>query len=163
MNIATIIARVPLGLVFVVFGSNAFLHFIPTPPMSGPAGAFIGAMMDTGYVKVVGFCQIAGGLILLTGRFIPLGITLLGPVIVNILCFNISMNHQGWQVVFVVAALALFPLWCHRTSFAGLLKPRVPPSGDSFPTAASARAGEAGERMSTLLFIPGSLPLGSTV
>ncbi len=123
MKIATIIARILLGLVFVVFGSNAFLHYIPTPPMSGPAGAFIGAMMDTGYVKVVGFCQVAGGLILLIGRFIPLGLTLLGPVIVNILCFHIFMNHQGWQVASVVAVLALFLLWRYRANFAGLLKP----------------------------------------
>lgn len=123
MKIATIIARVLLGLVFVVFGSNAFLHFITAPPMSGPAGAFIGAMMDTGYVKVVGFCQVAGGLILLIGRYIPLGLTLLGPVIVNILCFHIFMNHQGWQLASVVAALALFLLWRHRANFAGLLRP----------------------------------------
>ena len=123
MKIATLIARVLLGLVFVVFGSNAFLHFITAPPVSGPAGAFIGAMMDTGYVKVVGFCQVAGGLILLVGRFIPLGLTLLGPVIVNILCFHIFMNHQGLPLALVVAALALFLLWRHRANFAGLLKP----------------------------------------
>jgi len=123
MKIATIIARILLGLVFTVFGSNAFLHFIPMPPMSGPAGAFMGAMMDTGYVKVVGFCQVAGGLILLIGRYIPLGLTLLGPVIVNILCFHIFMNHQGLPLALVVAALALFLLWRHRANFAGLLKP----------------------------------------
>ena len=122
MKIVEIIARVLLGLVFVVFGSNAFLHFINAPPMSGSAGAFIGAMMDTGYVKVVGFCQVAGGLILLIGRYIPLGLILLGPVIVNILCFHIFMNHQGWQVASVVAAIALFLLWRHRANFAGLLK-----------------------------------------
>ena len=123
MKIATIIARVLLGLVFVVFGSNAFLHFITAPPMSGPAGAFIGAMMDTGYVKVVGFCQVAGGLILLIGRFIPLGLTLLGPVIVNILCYHIFMDRQGLPIALVVAVLALFLLWRHRANFAGLLKP----------------------------------------
>jgi len=98
MKIAEIIARILLGLVFVVFGSNAFLHFIKAPPMSGPAGDFINAMMDSGYVKVVGFCQVAGGLLLLLGRFVPLGLTLLGPVIVNILCYHIFLNHEGWQV-----------------------------------------------------------------
>src|SRR5580704_5596653 len=103
MKIVTVIARVLLGLVFVVFGSNAFLHFIPTPPMSGPGGAFVTAMMDTGYVKVVGGCQVAGGLILLIGRYIPLGLTLLGPVIVNILCYHIFLNHEGWQLATVVA------------------------------------------------------------
>ena len=123
MKIATIIARILLGLVFVVFGSNAFLHFINAPPMSGPAGAFIGALMDTGYMKVVASCQVLGGLILLIGRYVPLGLTLLGPVIVNILCFHIFMNHEGWQLASVVAVLALFLLWRHRTNFAGLLKP----------------------------------------
>ena len=123
MKIATIIARILLGLVFVVFGSNAFLHFINAPPMSGPAGGFIGALMDTGYMKVVASCQVLGGLILLIGRYVPLGLTLLGPVIVNILCFHIFMNHEGWQLASVVAALALFLLWRHRANFAGLLKP----------------------------------------
>jgi hypothetical protein len=123
MKIAEMIARILLGLVFVVFGSNAFLHFIKAPPMTGPSGDFINAMMTTGYVKVVGFCQVAGGLILLIGRFIPLGLTLLGPVIVNILCFHIFLNHEGWQMAAVVAALALFLLWRHRANFAGLLKP----------------------------------------
>jgi len=123
MKITTIIARVLLGLVFTVFGSNAFLHFIPMPPMSGPSGAFIGAMNETHYLYVVAGCQVAGGLILLIGRYIPLGLTLLGPVIVNILCFHIFMNHEGWQLASVVAALALFLLWRHRANFAGLLKP----------------------------------------
>jgi putative oxidoreductase len=123
MKIVTVIARVLLGLVFVVFGSNAFLHFIPTPPMSGPGGAFVTAMMDTGYVKVVGGCQVAGGLILLIGRYIPLGLTLLGPVIVNILCFHILMDRSGLPIALVVAALALFLLWRYRANFAGLVKP----------------------------------------
>ena len=123
MKIVEIIARVLLGLVFTVFGSNAFLHFIPMPPMSGPSGAFIGAMNETHYLYVVAGCQVAGGLILLIGRYIPLGLTLLGSVIVNILCFHIFMNHEGWQLASVVAALALFLLWRHRANFAGLLKP----------------------------------------
>jgi len=124
MKIATIIARVLLGLVFVVFGSNICLHFIPMPPQKPSlATDFSKALMESHYMYVVGFCQVAGGLILLIGRYIPLGLTLLGPVIVNILCFHIFLNHQGWQVASVVAALALFLLWRHRANFAGLLKP----------------------------------------
>jgi len=124
MKIATIIARVLLGLVFVVFGSNIFLHFIPMPPQKPSlATDFSKALMESHYMYVVGFCQIVGGLILLLGRYIPLGLTLLGPVIVNILCFHIFMNHQGWQVASVIAVLALFLLWRHRANFAGLLKP----------------------------------------
>ena len=123
MKIAETIARVWLALVFAVFGSNAFLHFIPMPPMSGPSGDFIIAMYERAISTSSAGCQVAGGLILLTGCFIPLGLTLLGPVIVNILCFHIFMNHQGWQLASLVAALALFLLWRHRANFAGLLKP----------------------------------------
>jgi uncharacterized membrane protein YphA (DoxX/SURF4 family) len=121
MKIATIIVRSLLGLVFVVFGSNVFLHFITMPPMSGPAGDFMTAMFSTGYLYVVGACQVIGGLILLSGRFTPLGLTLLGPVIVNILCFHIFMNHQGLPLALVVAALALFLLWRNKSAFAGIL------------------------------------------
>jgi len=124
MKIATIIARVLLGLVFTVFGANIFLHFIPMPePKPSLATDFAKALMESHYMYVVGFCQVAGGLILLTGRYVPLGLTLLGPVIVNILCFHIFMNHQGWQLASVVAALALFLLWRYRANFAGLVKP----------------------------------------
>ncbi len=124
MKIATIIARILLGLVFTVFGANIFLHFIPMPePKPSLATDFAKALMESHYMYVVGFCQVAGGLILLTGRYVPLGLTLLGPVIVNILCFHIFMNHQGWQLASVVAALALFLLWRYRANFAGLVKP----------------------------------------
>jgi len=90
MKVATIIARILLGLMFVVFGSNAFLHFLPMPEMSGPAGDFIGSMAISGYLKVIAAFQIAGGALLLIGRYVPLGLTLLGPVVVNIICITCS-------------------------------------------------------------------------
>ena len=89
MKYAILIARVLLGIVFVVFGSNAFLHFIPTPPLQGQAGAFIGALIASGYIYAVAILQIVGGLLLLIGRFVPLGLALLGPVIVNIMLYHI--------------------------------------------------------------------------
>ena len=80
MKYAIIIARVLLGLVFAVFGSNAFLHFIPMPPMQGQAGAFIGALASSGYIYVIALLQVVGGLFLLIGgRFVPLGLTLPRP------------------------------------------------------------------------------------
>lgn len=122
MKAATIIARVLLGLVFVVFGSNAFLHFIPLPPMEGPSAAFMGAMAATGYLKVVAALQVIGGALLLLGRYVPLGLTLLGPIIVNIVLFHVFMDRNGLPMAIVVSALALFLLWRHRSSFAGLVQ-----------------------------------------
>ena len=122
MKIATLLVRILLGLVFVVFGSNLIHPFLPMPPMHGPAGDFLGAMGGTGYLKVVGALQVAGGAILLLGRYVPLGLTLLGPVIVNILCFHIFLAPSGLPLALIVTALALFLLWRYRAAFAGLVR-----------------------------------------
>ena len=124
MKVATIIARILLGLMFVVFGSNIFLHFIPMPPQKPSlATDFSKALMESGFMYVVGFLQVAGGLLLLIGRCVPLGLTLLGPVIVNILLFHIFLERSGLPMAIVVSALALFLLWRYRANFAGLTKP----------------------------------------
>ena len=129
MKIATNISRVVLGLIFVTFGSNMFLHFIPMPPPpEGPAREFMTALFMSHYVYVVGALQVVGGLILLSGRYVPLGLTLLGPVIVNIDCFHVLMAPAGLPMALVVSFLALFLLWRYRGHFAGLVKNAPTPS-----------------------------------
>src|ERR1700752_2190515 len=96
MKIATVITRTLLGLIFVVFGSNIFFHFIPMPPPpEGPARDFMTALFVSHYLYVVGALQVVGGLLLFTGRWVPLGLALVGPVIVNILCFHVLMAPAG--------------------------------------------------------------------
>jgi hypothetical protein len=80
------------------------------------------------YLYVVGALQVAGGLLLLTGRWLPLGLTLLGPVIVNILAFHVLMAPAGLGMAIVVTALALFLVWRYRENFAGLVRPPQPPA-----------------------------------
>ena len=132
MKTATIIARSLLGLIFVVFGSNMFLQFIhlPPPPAGSPASEFFMGLYLSHYVYVIGGLQVVGGLILLSGRYVPLGLTLLGPVIVNILSFHAFMAPEGLPMAFVVSALALFLLWRYRENFAGLVK-NSPPHTES--------------------------------
>src|SRR6266404_5881101 len=123
MKTATIISRVLLGLIFVTFGLNMFLNFIPMPPPpEGPAREFMTALFMSHYVYVVGALQVVGGLILLSGRWMPLGLTLLGPVIVNIVCFHALMAPAGLPMAIAASALAVFLLWRHRGNFAGLFK-----------------------------------------
>ncbi len=123
MKIATIIVRILLGLVFVVFGSNAFLHFISMPPLpQGLVGDFLRALFESGYVYVIAAFQVVGGLLLLIGRFVPLGLTLLGPVIVNIVFFHVFLDRTRLPIALVLSALALFLLWQYRSAFAGLVK-----------------------------------------
>ena len=122
MKIAALIARLLLGVIFLVFGSNLFLHFLKMPPPSGQAGAFFGALFSSGYIYAIAALQVAGGLLLLIGRFVPLGLTLLGPVIVNILLFHICLAPEGLPLAGVVAVLTLVVLAHYRQSFAPLLE-----------------------------------------
>jgi putative oxidoreductase len=124
MKYAIIIVRVLLGVVFVVFGSNAFLHFIPTPPMQGQPAAFIGALISSGYIYAIAALQMLGGLCLLIGaRFVPLGLTLLGPVIVNIVFYHIFLDRSGLPIAIVITILSLFLLWIYRYKFPAIFRP----------------------------------------
>src|SRR5712692_5745537 len=124
MKILTVIARIFLGLVFVFFGSNAFLHFLPMPPLpQGLAGLYLKAFLDSGYVYIIGGMQLIAGLLLLIGRFVPLGLTVLAAIVFNIWAFHILMAPEGFPPALVVTVLELFLLWQYRTAFAPLLKP----------------------------------------
>jgi len=126
MKIVVIVARVLLGLMFFVFGLNPFLHFIPVPPMSGHAGAFLGAMIGSHYVYLVGAVQVISGALFLVGRYLPLAIALSGPVVVNILSYHLSMDLRGAPPGIVAALCWLVLFWAFRDSFAPLWVARAP-------------------------------------
>jgi putative oxidoreductase len=105
MKILTTISRFLLALIFLVFGLNGFLHFIPMPSPTGVAGQFMGAMFVTKYLVFVFAIQLIGGVLLLINRFVPLGLTLLAPVIVNILLFHSLMALSGLGIALFVAIL----------------------------------------------------------
>jgi uncharacterized membrane protein YphA (DoxX/SURF4 family) len=124
MKIATIIARVLLGLIFVVFGSNFFLHFLGNPPPPpGLAGEYFHAVSASGYIYVIGAFQFIGGLLLLIGCFVPLGLTILAAMIVNIWAFHIFLAPAGFGPAIVVTILELFLFWRYRDAFAGIVRP----------------------------------------
>ena len=105
MKIASIIARYLLGLIFLVFGLNGFLHFIPMPPPKGLAAQFGGAIFASHYWVVIFALQVIGGVLLLVNRFVPLALVLLGPVIVNIFFFHALMAPEGLPLAIVVVVL----------------------------------------------------------
>lgn len=123
MKIVVLIARILLGLMFGVLGSNAFLHFLPMQMPPGVAGQFLGAMFTSHYLVAVAACEVIGGILLLVNRMVPLGLTILGPVIFNILLFHIFMNHQGLGIALVVTALWFVVFYGVRGAFAGILTP----------------------------------------
>lgn len=124
MKILTIIARILLGLVFVFFGSNGLLHFLPMPPLpQGVTGEYLHSFFASGYVYVISGFQVLGGLLLLIGRFVPLGLTILAAIIVNIWTFHLLMAPEGLPPAVVVTILELFLVWSYRDRFAGILRP----------------------------------------
>jgi len=120
MKIATIIAQVLVGLVFVVFGSNAFLQFMKGPLPPGQAGEFVTIFFASKWVLFVGGVQVVGGALVLANRYVTLGLTLLGPVIVNILLFHGLLSHAGWQPGVVMAILWIFLFSRYKKNFAGI-------------------------------------------
>lgn len=120
MKYAVLIVRVLLGLAFVFFGSNIILHLMPMQAPAGNAGLFMQAVGTTGYMKVIGLLQIVGGVLLLVGRFVPLGLTLLTPIVVNILLFHLFLEPSGIPIAILTVVLDGFLLFVYRASFLGL-------------------------------------------
>jgi putative oxidoreductase len=127
MKILVLIVRILLGLLFLVFGLNGFLMFIPTGPMpSGLAGQFVTVLVQSHYVLVISALQVVGGALLLVNRYVPLGLTILGPIIVNIFLYHLLLFHMGVGIAVVVAILWGIIAFYHRQAFSGLFVQKSP-------------------------------------
>jgi putative oxidoreductase len=122
MKIVSTIARYLLGLIFLTFGLNGFLHFIPMPPPTGTAAQFLGAIFVSRLYVVLFVLQILPALLLLVNRYVPLALTILAPIIFNILCFHILMAPAGLPLALVVTVLWFLVAWSVRTAFSGLFQ-----------------------------------------
>ncbi len=127
MKIAIIIARMLLGLTFFIFGLNGFFHFIPAPPMHGPAGTFAGVMASSHYFLFVAAVQVIVGVLLLINRFVPMALALLAPVLANILVFHITMQPKGLPPGIFATILWAFFAWSFRAYFAPLFVQKAMP------------------------------------
>ena len=126
MKIVAAIARYLLGLMFLVFGSNMFLNFIPMGTMpTGLAGLFTVALFAAHYFYVVGAIMVISGILLVVNRFVGLGLTLLGPVLFNILTFHLLMNPSGIGPGAFATLLWLLVAWEHRIVFERLFAARL--------------------------------------
>ena len=130
-----VVARVLLGLAFAVFGLNFFLHFLPQPPPPPEAGAFLGALMAGKVFSIIKPIEIAAGIALITGWFVPLALTLLAPIEIAILAFHAVFEPSGLAVVVVLMALTLYLAWAYRAAFAPMLRAHVEPASAEPATA----------------------------
>src|SRR5450631_1532018 len=124
MRTASTIARYLAGVIFLVFGLNGFLNFIPMPPPGGIAGQFMGALYASHYLWVIFAFQVIPAVLLLVNRYVPLAVALLSPVIVNILVFHVLMAPSGLPLALFVAVLWALIFVHVRPAFAGLFQSR---------------------------------------
>jgi len=109
-----------MGLIFVFFGLNGFLQFMKAPMPTGLAGEFLTVLFQSHYVLFICVVQIVGGLLLLVNRYVPLALTLLGPLIVNIILYHLLLNPAAAQLAVVVTICWFFLFYRYRQNFSGL-------------------------------------------
>lgn len=124
---APTVVRLLMGLMFTVFGLNGFLHFLPQPPQEGAAAALFGGFVASGYMlPLISGTEVAGGLMLLGHRYVPLGLTLLAPLIVNIVAFHVFLAPPN-PVTFFVLFAEVYLAWSYREHFRPMLSARAAP------------------------------------
>ncbi len=130
-------ARIVLGLAFFVFGLNGFLHFIPQPPPEGTAAAYLGGMAASGYMfPFIKGTEVLVGATLLAGRYVPLALTVLAPVMLNVVAFHVFLAPAGTALPLALLALHLYLAFRYRAVFAPMLAARVEVTGISaYPAA----------------------------
>ncbi len=127
MKIAVTIARVLLGLAFAFAGVMKFMPMQPGQIPPGDAGAMAGLMIAHKWLLFYGLVEAVSGLLLLAGRFVPLALTLLAGMIVNITLFNATLFPKAVPVALVLGLLELFLVWVYRESFAGIFTAKAQP------------------------------------
>ncbi|ADW69137.1 hypothetical protein [Granulicella tundricola] len=125
MKVASLVARYLLGIIFLVFGANGFLHFIPMQPMPPVATQFVTALAISHYMVLVFLLQLVGGILLLANRFVPLALTLLAPIIVNIVLTHLLMAPAGLPIAILVVILWVLVAARVWSAFTPLLQQRV--------------------------------------
>jgi hypothetical protein len=129
-------ARTLLGLAFVVFGLNYFLHFLPQPAAPADAMAFAGALVAGKIFAIIKPIEIAAGLALLGNRFVPLALTLLAPIEIGILAFHVAFEPSGLPLIAILVVLTIYLARSYRAAFAPMLRARVEPTAGEAVAAA---------------------------
>lgn len=120
MSKAILVVRILMGALFAFFGLNTVLHFVPMMLPAGDAGVYVGILMAHNIMNFVALLMIIGGVLLLVGRFVPLALVLLGPVLVNILLFHLMLMPKGIVPGAFLTVCEIFLIVAYRKSFRGL-------------------------------------------
>jgi len=128
VRVVPAIVRILLGLMFLVFGLNGFLNFMPAPKdLPQEIVTVMGAMMNAGYLAVVSGAEVLIAVLLLTNRFVPLALAMLAPIVVGIITFHIAMAPATIGPGVVVLLMELYLAWAYRGAFRTMLRAKVAP------------------------------------
>jgi putative oxidoreductase len=130
MKITSIVARYLLGLMFTVFGLNGFLNFIhQPPPVNLLTIQFLVSVSQSHFAAFFFAVQVLGGLLLLSGFFVPLALTLLAAELYNILAFHLTLAPASIPPALVACVLWVLVFLQYRKSFKGIFsaKPATQP------------------------------------
>jgi uncharacterized membrane protein YphA (DoxX/SURF4 family) len=129
MKIAMIIVRTLMGLLFLFASVTFFLGLITPPPMEGAVKSFNEGLAASGYFfTLLKITELVSGLMLVTGRFVPLALVLLSPIIINIFMFHLFLDRTGLPVAIFLVLANLFLAYCYRDAFKPLLTPKYTPA-----------------------------------
>ena len=123
-----IAARVLMGLIFLIFGLNMLLNFLPQPSKPLPEGAtdLAGALVRSGYLfQLTAWTEVICGALLLMNLFVPLALAFIAPVVVNIVAFHVFLAPSGLGVAVVVLALNLYLACAYRRAYRPMLAARI--------------------------------------
>ena len=117
----SLLVRVTLGIMIVVFGSNKFLHFIPLPPPTGAAADFMNSLGATGYIfPIVGILEVGIGILLLLKKWVAFALIVLVPISINILLFHLFLDIPGVSAALLVAVLNGILIYKHWKQYTPL-------------------------------------------
>lgn len=118
--------RIILGLIFVIFGINGFLNFMPTPPPPEAGGKFLMGLASTGYFfPLLKLTEIVSGLLILSGCFTALGLIILAPVSLNIFFYHLFLDPSGLAMPIIIIALQVLLAWFYKENYKPLFKKPV--------------------------------------
>jgi len=104
------VARLLLGMIFVILGLNGFHTFIPVPPLH----PFMQILVSSGYIYLIKTVEILAGSLLLANRVVVLALILLGADIANIVAYHLLLDHRDWPIAPIVTALYALVAWGYR-------------------------------------------------
>lgn len=124
MKIAMVIVRTLTGLLFVLASATYFLNLVPQPELSGPMKTFNEGLAASGYFfTLLKATELICGIALVVGRYVPLALVVLAPIVVNIFCVHLFLDRAGLPIaVFLVLAM-FFLAYYYRANFAAILRP----------------------------------------